>query len=144
MLGDRIESYLCADCAEVLSDLERTRPDLKPVYLSVEDIRSCLLSVCDNADHEVDRDKSARIAKTNKHRFATAILAFEQHRELAVRATGNFRISGPRGDKMTALDCIRVSFRERLAELDLDGEHEILALLQWLIGEGERLCRCTA
>ncbi|MFC4172466.1 hypothetical protein ACFOYU_10380 [Microvirga sp. GCM10011540] len=127
---------VCSDCGDVASELQRSRPDLIPFHLGLEDLRACLGEVRPNEKLEIVLGEAAARAQTNEPWIA-AREAFVQHHDLATSM--NALRAGIEGRRALG--------REDWAEIAALAEDQGVSLdarpgaLAWLIQEGQRFSR---
>ncbi|AHY49223.1 MULTISPECIES: hypothetical protein [Bradyrhizobium] len=127
---------ICSDCADITHQLKSRRRDLTDVYLSADDLRSCLMAATPNAPHDVDWEEAARRAKANTI-IGPAWDAFWKHRALASRLGNTFRIYTRCLGKQRGLEA---AVDELISISQIDDQAEATRLMHWLLQENIRLC----
>lgn len=75
--------YVCSDCCDVISDLQRSRPDLGRLELTLDDIRDCLGEIRDNEKTDIDLERATEKAEANFD-LPRAQWEFTVHRDIAL------------------------------------------------------------
>uniref|UniRef100_UPI00191D79AB hypothetical protein n=1 Tax=Microvirga soli TaxID=1854496 RepID=UPI00191D79AB len=127
---------VCSDCGDVASELQRSRPDLIPFHLDLDDLKACLGEIRPNEKLEIDLGEAAAHARANAP-WVAAREGFFEHRDLANRMN-TLRASIERRRPLGEEDWAEIA---SLAE-----EQGVLlgartGALGWLIREGQRFSR---
>lgn len=135
VIGSVEELTLCQDCYLILTQLKTQRPDINNLYLAVNDIRSSILHMEPNANHDRDLAMAGERAESNRA-ISEAILAFREHRIFSNDAFDRYRNGVKYG-------CDDGQARE-YAAITLEKErflppHKLAPYIDWLIQEGVRL-----
>lgn len=77
IIGAHVARYICQDCKIVTGKMRRRSPEASDFSLTWEDIKSVLLDVEPNRDHNVDYDEAARCAHANRE-LVDAITDYSQ------------------------------------------------------------------
>jgi len=127
---------ICSDCGDVSSELQRSRPELTPFHLAIEDLRACLGEVRPNQKIEVDLEEAAVRAQANVSWIA-AEQALAEHRHLACDMN-DLRASIESRHPIGEGDWSRIAGLAEEQGVRLEGRPEAL---EWLIQEGQRFSR---
>lgn len=122
--------YVCSDCGDVISDLQRSRPDLGRLALTLEDIRDCLGEIRDNEKTDIDLERAAEKAEAN-YDLQRAQWEYTVHRGIALHLWKLRRCFGADANAEA-----REALLKAVREEGLDTE-AIPGGLRWLLLQGK-------
>lgn len=136
--GDHHWAWICKDCRQIVTDTKQTGQNLIDDCLSVADVRTLLITVQPHERPVYDRRAAAQRALDNAE-ITDAIAEYDDHRR---RCLGLF--FQRRHLRRTNGDADVEQFQLVSVSEDFTNEDGHLALLRWLIGEGERYAQADA
>lgn len=134
IIREHIPVYICQDCRNITTKLERLHPGTSGDILTARDISNVLVSVTANADHLVDYEKAFEIAR-DKQDMLVAVADYQRHRELSWDTSSRFmrrtKFGNPEKEVLKGL-------AKELAEKGRVRASHSLDDICWLIEEGKR------
>jgi hypothetical protein len=130
VVADRRERYICADCRDVASELQRARPDLERPLLTLADIRDCLGEIRDNEKAEIDLVLAAKRSEANDD-LRRADWEFSVHKDLSLHLWEVFQRFGQRATKASHAALLGVARAFGIEPETAPGG------LRWLLEQGE-------
>ncbi|KLK91890.1 hypothetical protein AA309_17445 [Microvirga vignae] len=136
VMHDSKKVLICSGCQDVATQLKQRRRDIPDQFLTIDDLRDCLLAVEAHAEHEVDWDEAANRALNNAA-VGSAWDAYFKHCSMAVEARERYR-QAIRFGGCNQDEAFQIVAEDIMLDARVDDADEALCLAKWLVSDAER------